>query len=247
MRDRRRDRPRRPDPAGGLALPADVYLTENSPELMLLTSAACSRSCRASITQPGPGRSTSRRPGTGSVSRCASAPGLQPLAAPARAAPGQSSSTSPSRSGRARSRSRRPTPTSCPSSARVIATLRQAGRAELARGLKANAATYADDEAVVAAVNRGQVACGMINQYYWYRLRLELGAGTRPQRSCTTSRQEHRRAREHLRRRGARLLVAQGRRREIPVVPRLRQAEKILAAGDTYEYPYGPGPRPTPR
>jgi len=41
-------------------------------------------------------------------------------------------------------------------------------------GLKRNAQTYQDDESVVAAVNRGAVACGIINQYYWYRLRLEV-------------------------------------------------------------------------
>jgi iron(III) transport system substrate-binding protein len=44
------------------------------------------------------------------------------------------------------------------------------------RGLKRNAVDYQDDESVVAAVNRGDVACGVINQYYWYRLRLEVGA-----------------------------------------------------------------------
>ncbi len=42
-------------------------------------------------------------------------------------------------------------------------------------GLKRDARTYQDEEAVVAAVNRGDVATGLINQYYWYRLRLELG------------------------------------------------------------------------
>jgi len=45
------------------------------------------------------------------------------------------------------------------------------------KGLKHNAETYQDDESVVAAVNRGDVACGVINQYYWYRLRLEVGNG----------------------------------------------------------------------
>ena len=30
---------------------------------------------------------------------------------------------------------------------------------------------------MVAAVNRGDVAAGLVNQYYWYRLRLELGQG----------------------------------------------------------------------
>ena len=37
-------------------------------------------------------------------------------------------------------------------------------------GLKRNAQLYASDEAVVAAVNRGDVATGVINHYYWYRL-----------------------------------------------------------------------------
>jgi iron(III) transport system substrate-binding protein len=44
-------------------------------------------------------------------------------------------------------------------------------------GLKRNARVYQDEEAVVAAVERGDVATGIVNQYYWYRLRLEEGAG----------------------------------------------------------------------
>jgi iron(III) transport system substrate-binding protein len=44
-------------------------------------------------------------------------------------------------------------------------------------GLRRNAQTYQEDESVVAAVNRGDVALGVINQYYWYRLRLELKTG----------------------------------------------------------------------
>jgi iron(III) transport system substrate-binding protein len=43
------------------------------------------------------------------------------------------------------------------------------------RGLKRNAVLYQDEEAVVSAVNRGDVASGLVNQYYWYRLRLETG------------------------------------------------------------------------
>jgi len=45
------------------------------------------------------------------------------------------------------------------------------------KGLKRNAALYEDDEGVVAAVNRGAVATGIINSYYWARLRTEIGAG----------------------------------------------------------------------
>jgi iron(III) transport system substrate-binding protein len=44
--------------------------------------------------------------------------------------------------------------------------------------LKANAGghNYPDNETVVDEVNRGQAAIGIINQYYWYRQRAEIGA-----------------------------------------------------------------------
>jgi iron(III) transport system substrate-binding protein len=42
-------------------------------------------------------------------------------------------------------------------------------------GIKRNAQLYQDDESVVSAVNRGNVAVGVVNQYYWFRLRLEVG------------------------------------------------------------------------
>jgi iron(III) transport system substrate-binding protein len=43
------------------------------------------------------------------------------------------------------------------------------------KGLKANAAIYDDDEAIVVAVNLGSVPVGVINSYYWQRLATELG------------------------------------------------------------------------
>jgi iron(III) transport system substrate-binding protein len=45
-------------------------------------------------------------------------------------------------------------------------------------GLKANAGShqYSDNETVVDQVNRGQVALGIVNQYYWYRERAQVGA-----------------------------------------------------------------------
>jgi iron(III) transport system substrate-binding protein len=36
--------------------------------------------------------------------------------------------------------------------------------------------TYPDNETLTAAVNHGQVAIGVINHYYWYRLRYEIGS-----------------------------------------------------------------------
>jgi iron(III) transport system substrate-binding protein len=45
-------------------------------------------------------------------------------------------------------------------------------------GIKANAGShiYPDNETIADEVNRGAVAFGVVNQYYWYRLRAEIGA-----------------------------------------------------------------------
>jgi iron(III) transport system substrate-binding protein len=45
-------------------------------------------------------------------------------------------------------------------------------------GIKSNAASHSvpDNETIANEVNRGQVAFGVINQYYWYRLQDEVGA-----------------------------------------------------------------------
>jgi iron(III) transport system substrate-binding protein len=43
------------------------------------------------------------------------------------------------------------------------------------KGLQANSKLYPDNETVVAQVNAGESAVGIINHYYWYRLRAELG------------------------------------------------------------------------
>jgi iron(III) transport system substrate-binding protein len=45
-------------------------------------------------------------------------------------------------------------------------------------GIKRNAGgnLYPDNETIADEVNRGQVAFGVVNQYYWYRMRDEVGA-----------------------------------------------------------------------
>jgi iron(III) transport system substrate-binding protein len=63
----------------------------------------------------------------------------------------------------------------------VTAVLHAYGRARTLSwlaGVSANASghEYPDNEALTNEVNRGAVAFGVINQYYWYRLRAELGA-----------------------------------------------------------------------
>ncbi len=64
----------------------------------------------------------------------------------------------------------------------VTAVLRADGRsATLAwlKGIKANAGAhlYPDNETIADEVNRGVVAFGVVNQYYWYRLAAEIGEG----------------------------------------------------------------------
>jgi iron(III) transport system substrate-binding protein len=63
----------------------------------------------------------------------------------------------------------------------VTAYLRAYGQSATLTWLKAINANasghiYGDNETVVDKVNRGQAAFGIINQYYWFRLRAEIGA-----------------------------------------------------------------------
>ncbi|MGI4856807.1 MAG: iron ABC transporter substrate-binding protein [Janthinobacterium lividum] len=57
----------------------------------------------------------------------------------------------------------------------VIAMKGEADALQWLKGLKKNAQIFDDDEGVVAAVNRGGVATGLVNNYYWARLHTQLG------------------------------------------------------------------------
>lgn len=58
----------------------------------------------------------------------------------------------------------------------VVALKGRAAALDWLKGLKQNVQIFDDDEGVVAAVDRGAVAIGIINNYYWARLRTEEGA-----------------------------------------------------------------------
>jgi iron(III) transport system substrate-binding protein len=45
------------------------------------------------------------------------------------------------------------------------------------QALKANGKVYGSNEDLIAAINKGEVAGGVVDHYYWYRLRDEVGAG----------------------------------------------------------------------
>jgi iron(III) transport system substrate-binding protein len=59
----------------------------------------------------------------------------------------------------------------------VVRTYGHAAALAWLKALSNNAAghTYPDNETLTAAVNHGQVALAVVNHYYWYRLRYEVG------------------------------------------------------------------------
>ena len=60
----------------------------------------------------------------------------------------------------------------------VDRTYGQAATIKWLDGIKSNAGShvYPDNETIADEVNRGAVAFGVVNQYYWYRMKAELGA-----------------------------------------------------------------------
>jgi iron(III) transport system substrate-binding protein len=60
----------------------------------------------------------------------------------------------------------------------VAHTYGEAAALKWLEAIRANAGShvYPDNETIADEVNRGAVAFGVVNQYYWYRMRAELGA-----------------------------------------------------------------------
>jgi iron(III) transport system substrate-binding protein len=128
--------------------------------------------------------------------------------------------------------------------AAVIATHGEAAARTWLAGLDRNARVYQDEEAIVAAVNRGDVAAGVINQYYWYRLRLELGT-TKMRSTLFYYAPGDVGAVENIS--GAALLASSTQQtnaeRFIGFLVS-RAGQRIIAASDDFEYPVGPGTLP---
>ncbi len=229
----------------GSASPADVYLTENSPELMMLTEHRLLAGLPASITDQIPSRYDSPTGNWVGVALRVSALTYDPALVSAAKLPA-------SVLGLAEPRWRgkvviAPTDSDfVPLVGAVIARYGVSRARSWLAGLKANAALYQDDEAVAAAVNRGQASVGIVNQYYWYRLRREQGAADTRSRlyyfpdrdvgalenvsgAAVLAGSHHKAAAERF----VAFLVSPA-------------AQRILAAGEDYEYPARPGVPPNP-
>ena len=111
--------------------------------------------------------------------------------------------------------------------------------------LKANAKIYQDNEALVAAVDKGEVETGILDHYYWYRLRDEVGA-----RSVHSALHSFAAGDP-----GALVDVSGAGQTAASRHPKSAQAflaflvsapgQKIIANGESYEYPLGSGVRTT--
>lgn len=223
--------------------PADVYLTENSPELMLLTQRHLLETLPASITGQTPAKDNSPTGNWVGISVRVSALAYNPSLISASQLPASILDLAqPKWKGKV---AIAPTDSDfVPLVGAVIATYGQQAALNWLRGLKANAAADADIETVVAAVNKGQDTVGVINQYYWYRLQQELGTSNTHSKvyyfpdknvggienisgAAVLASSSHKAAAEKF----VSFLVS-------------AKAQQILAAGDTFEYPVRPGVAP---
>jgi iron(III) transport system substrate-binding protein len=158
----------------GGASPVDVYIAENSPELMELQRRKLLAHLPQSILGQGSSRSNSPEGAWVGIALRVSSLVYDPALVPRSQLPASLLDlASPPWKGKI---AIAPTDSDFPPLVgAVIATEGEAAARTWLAGLKRNARVYQDEEAVVAAVNRGNVATGVINSYYWYRLQLELG------------------------------------------------------------------------
>jgi iron(III) transport system substrate-binding protein len=159
----------------GAASPADIYFTENSPELTLLDEKGLLAKVDAATLAAVPAKYSAADGNWVGVLARENVLAFNPsLVKEAELPPSLLDLAKPEWKGRV---------AIAPSDAdflplvNAVAALKgkQAALAWL-KGLRDNAQVFDDDEGVVAGVDRGSVAVGVINNYYWARLRTEVGA-----------------------------------------------------------------------
>ena len=104
----------------------------------------------------------------------------------------------------------------------VARTYGQAAALKWLEAIKSNATShiYPDNETIANEVNRGAAAFGVVNQYYWYRMQAELGASNVQLQDRLLRPARPRLCARYLDRGYPQILHAQGRRAEVPRLPR---------------------------
>ena len=158
----------------GTASPADVYLTENSPELQFLQEHGLLARLSPSVLDEVPPQFESPKGDWVGIALRISCLSYDPSLVSKAALPASLLDlANPNWKGKL---AIAPTDSDFLPLVSAVASVYGNGEAlQWLEGIKRNAQLYQDDEAVVAAVNRGVVAVGVVNQYYWFRLRLEMG------------------------------------------------------------------------
>ncbi len=160
--------------AEGSATPADVYFTENSPELMLLEEKGLLGTVDKSTLTTVPARFNSPAGNWVGVFARESVLAYNTAQVPAAQLPASLMDLAkPQWKGKVGI-----APSDSDFLPLVSGVLAAKGRDQALawlKGLKVNAQVFDDDEGVVTAVNRGAVATGIVNNYYWDRLAIELG------------------------------------------------------------------------
>ena len=161
--------------AEGAESPADVYFTENSPELMLLQEKGLLAKVSAEALASVPSRYNSPDGDWLAVLARESVLAYNPsMIAAAQLPPSLLDFADPAWKGKI---AIAPSDSDfLPVVAAVVALKGKDTALQWLGGLKRNAQIFDDDEGVVAAVDRGAVATGLINNYYWDRLEIQQGA-----------------------------------------------------------------------
>ncbi len=229
----------------GKASLADVYLTENSPELVLLQQKGLLSKLPASVLSQVPAGDSD--PGGEWVGVAARVSAL--AYNPAQISAGQLPASIldlelPQWKGKL---AIAPSDSDfVPLVSAVIAKYGVANARTWLAGLKENAATYQDIEAVVSAVNSGAQAVGIINSYYWFRLQLEVGASAIHSQIYYFPPSDVG-GLENIS--GVAVLASsrnQAAADKFVAFMVSQKGQELLAAGDDFEYPLRPGVDPNP-
>jgi iron(III) transport system substrate-binding protein len=223
--------------------PADVYLTENSPELVTLDEHGLLASTDSSVLDESP-----KRGGAGNWTGIAlrvSALAYDPALVAASRLPASILELSQPRwKGRVATA---PTDSDfVPLVGAMIATFGRTATTSWLAGLKRNSQVFQSEEAVVSAVNRGDVATGVVNNYYWFRLRLEVGAGAMHSALYYFPKEDVGSI-ENVS--GAAVLASSAHRRNAQrflAFLKSETAQEIVAHSDDFEYPVRAGVKPNP-
>jgi iron(III) transport system substrate-binding protein len=127
----------------------------------------------------------------------------------------------------------------------IIETKGTAAAKTWLEGIKANGKVFEDNETLIAAVDKGEIKGGLIDHYYWYRLRDEVGANKLkttlnyfaagdPGTFVDVSGAAVLKSSKHK-------AAAQAFLAYLVSEP----AQKIIATSHSYEYPLRPGVQPT--